>query len=73
MEVRSETQKYFAAGIRDRMSHTVWQAGGCRSWYQDTRTGENTTLWPGSVIGYVHTLRSVSASEYDLRLAPPTA
>jgi cation diffusion facilitator CzcD-associated flavoprotein CzcO len=73
MEVRSETQKYFAAGIRDRMSHTVWQAGGCRSWYQDTRTGENTTLWPGSVIGYVHTMRSVSASEYDLRSAPPTA
>ncbi len=67
MEVRAESQKYFAASIRDRMGRTVWQSGGCRSWYQDTRTGENTTLWPGSVIGYMRAMRSISASDYELK------
>jgi hypothetical protein len=72
MEVRAESQKHFAADVRDRMARTVWQSGGCRSWYQDTHTGENTTLWPGSVIGYLRSTRSVSDSEYDLRPTHPT-
>jgi cation diffusion facilitator CzcD-associated flavoprotein CzcO len=71
MEVRAESQQHFAANLRDHMAHTVWQSGGCRSWYQDTHTGENTALWPGSVIQYFRAMRSVSASEYDLRPAPP--
>jgi cation diffusion facilitator CzcD-associated flavoprotein CzcO len=69
LEVRAESQKHFAANLRDHMARTVWQSGGCRSWYQDTHTGENTTLWPGSVIQYFRAMRSVSLSEYDLRPA----
>ena len=72
MEVRAESQKHFAANLRDHMARTVWQSGGCRSWYQDVRTGENTTLWPGSVMQYFRAIRSVSLSEYHLRLAPPS-
>jgi cation diffusion facilitator CzcD-associated flavoprotein CzcO len=71
MEVRAESQQHFAANLREHMARTVWQAGGCRSWYQDTRTGENTALWPGSVIQYFRAMRSVAASEYHLRPAPP--
>lgn len=71
MEVRAESQKHFAENLRDHMARTVWQSGGCRSWYQDTHTGENTTLWPGSVIQYFRAMRSVSDSEYDLRSTPP--
>ena len=71
MEVRAESQQHFVANLHDHMARTVWQSGGCRSWYQDTRTGENTTLWPGSVIQYFRAMRSVSTSEYDLRSAPP--
>jgi cation diffusion facilitator CzcD-associated flavoprotein CzcO len=66
MEVRPETQHDFAANIQNRLRHTVWQSGGCRSWYQDTHTGENTALWPGSVIAYIRTTRSVSPAEYNL-------
>jgi len=71
MEVRAESQKHFAANIQNRMVRTVWQSGGCRSWYQDTHTGENTTLWPGSVIGYMRDMRSVAAGEYDFTPAAP--
>jgi len=71
MEVRAESQRQFVANLRDHMASTVWQSGGCRSWYQDVRTGENTTLWPGSVIQYFRAMRSVSLSEYNLTPAPP--
>jgi cation diffusion facilitator CzcD-associated flavoprotein CzcO len=72
MEIRPETQKRFAARTRERLRRTVWQAGGCSSWYQDTQTGENTTLWPGSVIAYQRRMRSVSANEYDLGRPKPS-
>jgi hypothetical protein len=48
------------------MGGTVWQSGGCHSWYQDQSTGEITTLWPGSVISYLRRTRSVSPSDYKL-------
>ncbi|HTQ59866.1 MAG TPA: NAD(P)/FAD-dependent oxidoreductase [Candidatus Solibacter sp.] len=66
IEVREEKQKRFVADVHRRLQSTVWQTGGCRSWYQDARTGENTTLWPGSVIEYVRRTRSASAADYNL-------
>jgi cation diffusion facilitator CzcD-associated flavoprotein CzcO len=67
LEVRPETQQQFVADIHRRLAGTVWQSGGCRSWYQDQRTGENTTLWPGSVVAYAQRTRTVSAADYLLR------
>ena len=66
LEVREETQKQFVADIHRRLQGTVWQSGGCHSWYQDQRTGENTTLWPGSVVAYVRRTRSASLADYEL-------
>jgi len=68
MEVRPETQQSFVDEIYRRMSGTVWQSGGCHSWYQDHQTGEITTLWPGSVVAYFRRTRSVSASDYELKI-----
>jgi cation diffusion facilitator CzcD-associated flavoprotein CzcO len=67
LEVRPEVQKSFVEEIYRRMAGTVWQSGGCKSWYQDQSTGEITTLWPGSVVSYLNRTRSVSASDYELR------
>ena len=66
MEVRGETQRQFVAAIHRRLKNTVWQNGGCKSWYQDARTGENTTLWPGSVVAYVRRTKAAHASDYVL-------
>jgi cation diffusion facilitator CzcD-associated flavoprotein CzcO len=66
LEVRPEIQKSFVDEIYRRMAGTVWQSGGCKSWYQDQNTGEITTLWPGSVVSYLCRTRSVSASDYEL-------
>ncbi|MGC0771784.1 MAG: NAD(P)/FAD-dependent oxidoreductase, partial [Candidatus Acidiferrum sp.] len=39
IEVREETQKQFVEVVHHRLQGTVWQSGGCKSWYQDARTG----------------------------------
>jgi hypothetical protein len=66
IDVRPETQQRFVEEIYRRMGRTVWQSGGCHSWYQDQNTGDVTTLWPSSVVAYLRRTRSVSASDYNL-------
>lgn len=66
LEVRDQVQKNFSAEVHRLLKDTVWQNGGCRSWYQNARTGENTTIWPGSVIAYLRRTRSASAGDYEL-------
>lgn len=66
IEVRPEAQKQFVDDVRERLKGTVWQSGGCKSWYQDQRTGENPTLWPGSVLEYVRKTRHASRADYTL-------
>jgi cation diffusion facilitator CzcD-associated flavoprotein CzcO len=66
MEVRPEVQQRFVNEVHGRLQQTVWLSGGCHSWYQDQKTGEVTTIWPGSVIAYVRRTRGVAASDYQL-------
>src|SRR5262249_31018054 len=51
MAVRPEVQQRFVDELRSLLPHTVWESG-CRSWYQDARTGESAATWPGSVVAY---------------------
>jgi cation diffusion facilitator CzcD-associated flavoprotein CzcO len=66
IEVRAESQQRFVEEIYRRMGGTVWQSGGCKSWYQDQTTGELTTIWPGSVVAYLLRTRSISPSDHEL-------
>jgi cation diffusion facilitator CzcD-associated flavoprotein CzcO len=45
MEPRSDAQAAYVADIDKRMRGTVWDSGGCLSWYLDS-TGRNSALWP---------------------------
>jgi cation diffusion facilitator CzcD-associated flavoprotein CzcO len=45
MEPRAEAQRAFNDTVRRQLSRSVWQTGGCASWYLDEH-GDNTTLWP---------------------------
>ncbi|GGE29946.1 hypothetical protein GCM10011571_35150 [Marinithermofilum abyssi] len=44
IEVRREPFEAYNDYIQSRMGRTVWNAGGCSSWYLDAH-GRNTTLW----------------------------
>jgi hypothetical protein len=45
IEVRPEAQEGYNRAIQQKLGKTVWNTGGCSSWYLD-RTGLNTVLWP---------------------------
>jgi hypothetical protein len=45
IEPTREAQQAWNDDIQRRMARTVWNAGGCSSWYLDAH-GRNVTLWP---------------------------
>ncbi|HEY1939395.1 MAG TPA: NAD(P)/FAD-dependent oxidoreductase [Candidatus Angelobacter sp.] len=66
MEVKAATQERFVNELRKRLAGTVWEAGGCRSWYQDAKTGESPVIWPGSVVDYRRRTRKAVEQDYVL-------
>jgi cation diffusion facilitator CzcD-associated flavoprotein CzcO len=64
VEVREDAQRRYNAGIHARLAKTVW-ASGCTSWYK-TRTGKNTTLWPGFTFEFRLRTRRFQPRDYEL-------
>lgn len=51
--------------VQRRMERTVWNTGGCTSWYLDAQ-GRNTTIWPGTTTEFRRATRAVDLAEYDV-------
>ncbi|MCG6559561.1 NAD(P)/FAD-dependent oxidoreductase [Ruegeria sp. 1NDH52C] len=66
---KPQAQAAFEAEMQERLTDSVWQAGGCSSWYQDS-TGRNTTLWPGTVGEYRKRMAGAGMEQY--LTSPPT-
>lgn len=64
LDVRANVQAGFNRDLHTRLTQTVWQAGGCRSWYQDA-AGHNTTNWPGSTLEYWWLTRRARAADLE--------
>ena len=45
VEIRRDAMDGFSNELHAKMDKTVWNSGGCQSWYLDAH-GRNTTLWP---------------------------
>jgi hypothetical protein len=65
INVLPQSAARYADMLERRMAKTVWQKGGCQSWYQDEQ-GRNTTMWPGSVVEYVLRTHAASLSNFSL-------
>jgi cation diffusion facilitator CzcD-associated flavoprotein CzcO len=65
-EVDPARQRAYVAEVDRRLSTTVWQQGGCRSWYQNGH-GRNVALWPGSTHGFARMMRSFDPGAYRIR------
>lgn len=57
-------QDEFNAELQHDLTGTVWNTGGCRSWYLDDH-GVNRTLWSGMTWQYWLATRSLDPSEFD--------
>jgi cation diffusion facilitator CzcD-associated flavoprotein CzcO len=64
VEVRADAQARFNAEVQRRLRRTVW-ASGCMSWYL-TRTGKNTTIWPGFTFEFRLRTRRFDEESYDV-------
>jgi len=65
LDARRGAQERWRAGIERRMASSVWATGGCVSWYLNA-AGRNTTLWPGSTLGFRRATRHLDVSEYHI-------
>ncbi len=58
-----DRQAEFTREMQARHADSVWQVGGCTSWYQDAQ-GRNTTLWPGTVSEFRRRLAQAGLEHY---------
>ena len=50
-EVQPEVQAAYNEELQERLADSVWNTGGCSSWYFD-RNGRNSIMWPGFTFEY---------------------
>ena len=67
IEVHADTQSKYNVRLQERLAHTVW-AADCESWYK-TKSGKNTTLWPGFTFEFRWRTRKFDAEAYECREA----
>jgi len=66
LDVKPDVQANYNRSVQGTLGHSVWNAGGCSSWYLHPVTGRNTTLWPGFTFSYRHQTREFDADAYRI-------
>ena len=56
----------YNAHLQSRLAGTVWDTGGCSSWYLDAN-GRNATIWPDFTFRFWEQTRRFDAPAYELR------
>ena len=65
VEVRRAAQEAYNEDLQSRMGGTVWNSGGCSSWYIDAN-GKNTTIWPDFTWRFRAQTRHFDLAAYEL-------
>ena len=69
LEVRAEVQQRYNEAIQHSLERTVWNKGGCTSFYLE-ESGRNSTLWPGFASQFRRRLSQFDPASYARRLSP---
>ncbi|RFU44130.1 NAD(P)/FAD-dependent oxidoreductase [Paraburkholderia sp. DHOC27] len=64
IEVRPQVERAYNERIQQQLGRAIWSTGGCKSWYLDPNTGNNTTLWPGFAFRFRQATRRFSMEDY---------
>jgi cation diffusion facilitator CzcD-associated flavoprotein CzcO len=67
-DVRPQVQAVYNEELQERLASTVWNTGGCGSWYFDSN-GRNSIQWPGFTFEYRRRTRRFDAEAYRLAAA----
>jgi cation diffusion facilitator CzcD-associated flavoprotein CzcO len=68
MEVRAEAQREFVRQVDHGLRGSVWNTGGCRSYYLDS-AGRNFVFYPGFNRRFRARTRQVDLTDYHVRRA----
>ena len=68
LELRQPAFEQWTREVQAKAAGTVWNTGGCSSWYLDEQ-GRNTTLWPDLTFRFRQRTRRFDLENYEL-LAP---
>jgi cation diffusion facilitator CzcD-associated flavoprotein CzcO len=66
VEVRAEVQETFNERVQEALTSTVWNAGGCSSYYMDAN-GHNAAIFPWSTIEYRRRTQRFDPGEYRVQ------
>ena len=64
VDVRAEVQHAYNEEVRAALAGSVWNAGGCSSYYLDAN-GYNASAWPWSMSSIARRLRRFPLEDYD--------
>jgi cation diffusion facilitator CzcD-associated flavoprotein CzcO len=64
IEVKSNVQDSYNQKVQEKLSKSIWNTGGCVSWYR-TKSGKNTTLWPGFTFEFKMMLNQFHPQDYN--------
>ncbi|CAN5583526.1 NAD(P)/FAD-dependent oxidoreductase [soil metagenome] len=70
VDLRRPVLRAWTKEIQEKASKTVWNTGGCASWYLD-KEGRNTALWPDHTFRFRRRTRRFDVANYEL--SAPTA
>jgi cation diffusion facilitator CzcD-associated flavoprotein CzcO len=65
VDLKPEVATHYNERLQKRLEGTVWNSGGCASWYL-TSTGKNTTAWPGFTFEFRLKTRRFDTESYAM-------
>jgi hypothetical protein len=66
VSIKQSVHDKYNQWIQSKLKKTVWNLGGCHSWYQDA-TGSVTTIWPDFTWIYHLLLKKFDYKNYILQ------
>jgi hypothetical protein len=66
IDIKADVYAKFNQNLQSKLKKTVWQKGGCHSWYQDAK-GNNTTIWPDFTWIYILLMMTFDYRNYIFR------
>ncbi|MBH0775858.1 flavin-containing monooxygenase [Nocardia bovistercoris] len=68
VEVRKDAQNAYNKELKAKLARSVWNTGGCASWYVD-KHGDITTLWPDFTFEFRRLTKKFDVAAYDTTTA----
>jgi cation diffusion facilitator CzcD-associated flavoprotein CzcO len=72
LDVRPDVQAAYNEMIQRKLRLSVWNTGGCSSWYLD-KLGRNSTIWPDYTFNFAKRLKRFDVESYYQEVSPTQA